>query len=283
MAGVSSSPGARLRQLMAREDTVTPVFGIPTAYHGKIMEDCGAEAAFIGTGITLGNYTGLPDLGLVTMTESIDAARYIASAVSMPLIIDGDTGHGGPPAVRRLVELCIDAGLAGLRLDDQVLEAKRATQSGGIQIVDRERATERYATAVARRDELDPDFVIMAQCYARDAVDGGIDECLHRLSAYGTEAGVDWVQFESPHSMEEVQAARDAVSGTLTVMKGRMPSVLTLDEHRELGLNMAWYTFFPDRVLKVACHDAMRDFWVDGVAAWTELVPKHTDNPYAPA
>lgn len=260
---------------------VVPVFGIPTAGYAVIMEEAGAQVGFIGTSLTLGNYTALADDGVITMTESIAAARYIANAVKMPLILDGDTGHGGAAAVRRLVEESIDAGLAGVRIDDQPLETKRRTQSDGIEIVDRDGALRRYGAAVARRDELDPDFVIMAQCYARDAVNGGLDVAMDRLVAYGAEAGVDWVQLESPHDVAEIVQAREAVGGVLSAMRGRLPQVLTLEEHAELGLDMAWYTFFPQRLLKSACWEAMRDFGARGVEAWTDYCATHVDNPFA--
>jgi 2,3-dimethylmalate lyase len=61
----------------------------------------------------------------------------------------------------------------------------------------------RYRAAVDMRNELDPDFVIMAQCYARDADNGGLEDALARLPAYKRDGGVDWVQLESPHSVEK--------------------------------------------------------------------------------
>jgi 2-methylisocitrate lyase-like PEP mutase family enzyme len=235
------------------------------------MEDAGVEAAFIGTGITGGRYTGLGDTGLISATEAIWIAKYIAGAVSFPIILDGDTGHGGPPSVRRLVHECIRIGLAGIRLDDQEIEAKRGTQSGGISIVERDHAVERYQAAVAAKNELDPDFVIMAQCYARDAVNGGMDELLHRLSLYETEGGCDWVQFESPHSVEEVKQARAAVKGPLSAMRGKLPKTLTIKEHAELGLNAAWYTGWPSSVMNIALRNVMKDYKEKGPAVFYDL------------
>jgi 2-methylisocitrate lyase-like PEP mutase family enzyme len=257
---VSESPGRKLRDLLARPGVVTAVLGTPDAGTAKIMEGAGVEAAFIGTGITGGRYTGLGDTGLITATEALWIAKYIAGAVSFPLILDGDTGHGGPPAVRRLVHECIRIGLAGIRLDDQEIEAKRGTQSGGIAIVSAEHAVERYRAAVAARDELDPDFVIMAQCYARDAVNGGMDELLSRLRLYETDGGCDWVQFESPHSVEEVKQARAAVKGTFSAMRGKLPQTLTMEQHAELGLNAAWYTGWPSSVMYAAVRKVMEDY-----------------------
>jgi len=271
---------ARLRALLARDDRVLAILGVPNAFHATIMEAAGCEAAFIGTGITGGNYTALPDSGLLSSTECLQFAGYIARAVSFPLILDGDTGHGGPPAVRRLVHECIRAGLAGLRIDDQPIEGKRATQSAGIEVVPREVAVERYQAAVRARDELDPDFVVMAQCYARDAVNGGMNELLERLGVYLTAGGVDWVQFESPHSVDEIKQARAAVAGTLSVMQGKLPRPLTLPEHFALGLNVAWYTFLPDQVLKATSWEFLRELSRRGIEAWTDFQARHEGNPY---
>src|SRR5918995_3225972 len=186
----------RLRQLLRRKNKVLAVLGAPNAFHAKIMEANGVESCFVGTSITGGNYTGQPDLGILSMTECVEFAKWIARAVKIPVILDGDTGHGGIMAVRRLVRECIDAGLAGLRLDDQPLDQKRRTGSAGISIVSREDAIIRYSVAVDAKNEINRDFVIMAQCYARNAVNGGMAETLKRLRLYETAAGADWVQFE---------------------------------------------------------------------------------------
>ena len=171
------------------------------------MEANGVEACFVGTSITGGNYTGLPDLGVLSMTECVGFAKWIARSVKIPVILDGDTGHGGIMAVRRLVQECIEAGLAGLRLDDQPLEQKRRTMSAGISIVSRDEAVTRYRAAVDAKNEIDKNFVIMAQCYARNAVNGGMAETLKRLRLYETDGRADWVQFEAPHSVNEIKRA----------------------------------------------------------------------------
>jgi len=271
----------RLKRLIQRREPVLAVLGAPNAYHAKIMEAHGAEAAFVGTSITGGNYTGLPDTGVLSATECVTFGGYIARSVSFPIILDGDTGHGGVTAVRRLVQDAIRAGLAGIRIDDQPIEGKRSTQMAGLEVVSAEQAVARYRAALDARDELDPDFVVMAQCYARDAANGGLDVCIERLNLYRDLAGVDWVQFESPHSREEVQQVRAAVPGILSVMQGRLPRPLTLTEHAQLGLNIAWYTFLPDKVLKAASWEFMAAFAQHGLEAWLDYQSVHPDNPFA--
>src|SRR6266404_1402989 len=178
MSEKPSSKSKHLRDLIRRRDRVLAVLHPPTAAHARIMEKAGCEALFVGTGGVVGAYTGLSDVGTATMTECVTIAGWIADSVSIPVIMDGDTGHGGIMAVRRMVRECIRAGVAGIRIDDQPIEGKRKTQSAGVEVVPRDQAIARYRAAVDMKNELDPNFVVMAQCYARDAAGGGLVDCL---------------------------------------------------------------------------------------------------------
>jgi 2,3-dimethylmalate lyase len=271
---------ARLQQLIRRKDRVLAVLHPPTAAHARIMEKAGCEVGFVGTGGVVGTYTGLADVGTMTMTECVLVAGWIAQAVNFPVIIDGDTGHGGIMAVRRLVRECIRAGISGIRIDDQPIEGKRKTQSAGVEVVPLEHAIARYRAAVDMKNELDPNFVVMAQCYARDAANSSFEGALVRLRAYSEEARVDWVQLESPHSVEEIKAARAAVSGPFSFMKGKLPRYLGLDEHLELGVNIAWYPGFTHHVTWAALWDFMQAFQSRGIAAWEEFVASRKERPY---
>ncbi|HWI14176.1 MAG TPA: isocitrate lyase/PEP mutase family protein, partial [Burkholderiales bacterium] len=267
----ASDKRGKLRELINRTDKVLAVLHPPTAAHARIMERAGCEAGFVGTGGVVGAYTGLADVGTATMTECVQIGEWIARSVSYPIILDGDTGHGGIMAVRRLVAECIRAGIAGIRIDDQPIEGKRRTQSAGLEIVPMEQAVARYRAAVDMKNELDPDFVVMAQCYARDAVNGGLEETLTRLKAYREVGGADWVQLESPHSIDEIRQARAAVPGPFSFMKGKLPRYLGLDEHLALGVNIAWYPGFTHQVTWAALWDFMEDFQRHGIAAWEKF------------
>jgi 2,3-dimethylmalate lyase len=274
------SPGARLRELIGRQDRVLAVLHTPNAALARIMELGGCEAGFVGTSGVVGAYTGLADVGTATMTECVTIAGWIAQTVKFPVIMDGDTGHGGIMAVRRMVRECIRAGIAGVRIDDQPIEGKRRTQSAGVEVVPLEQAVARYRAAVDMKNELDPDFVVMAQCYARDAAGGGLVDCLRRLRAYESEAGVDWVQFESPHSEDEIRRARAVVKGPFSFMKGRLPRYFGLDEHLALGVTIAWYPGFTHQVIWAALWDFMQQFQANGIAAWEEFERARQDRPY---
>ena len=270
----------RLQALIHRQDKVLTILHAPTAAHARIMEQAGCEAAFVGTSGVVGTYTGLADVGTATMTECVQIAGWIAQSVNFPIIVDGDTGHGGIMAVRRLVRECINAGIAGIRIDDQPIEGKRNTQSAGVEVVPLEQAIVRYRAAVDMKNELDPDFVVMAQCYARDAANSDLDDCLVRLEAYREEARVDWVQLESPHTVDEIKRARAAVSGPFSFMKGKLERYLSLEEHLALGVNIAWYPGFTHQVMWAALWDFMQDFQTRGVAAWEDFAASRKDRPY---
>jgi len=259
------SPGAKLRELIHRKDRVLAVLHTPSAALARIMELGGCEAGFVGTSGVVGAYTGLADVGTATMTECVAIAGWIAQTVKFPVIMDGDTGHGGIMAVRRMVRECIRAGIAGVRIDDQPIEGKRRTQSAGVEVVPLEQAIARYRAAVDMKNELDPDFVVMAQCYARDAVGSGLVDCL---------------QFESPHSEDEIRRARSVVSGPFSFMKGRLPRYLGLDEHLAVGVTIAWYPGFTHQVIWAALWDFMQQFQANGIAAWEEFERARQDRPY---
>src|SRR5437762_6667053 len=277
---MSSPQTARLQQLIHRRDQVLAVLRPPTAAHARVMERAGCETLFVGTGGVVGAYTGLADVGTATLSECVEIAGWIADSVTIPVIMDGDTGHGGIMAVRRMVRECIRRGIAGVRIDDQPIEGKRATQSAGVEIVPLDLAIARYRAAVDMKNELDPDFVVMAQCYARDAANGSLESCLERLRAYERDAGVDWVQFESPHSQDEIRQARAAVKGTLSFMRGKLPRYLSAEEHLALGVNVAWYPGFTHHVIWAALWDFMRDFEKRGVAAWDDFQLARKNAPY---
>jgi 2-methylisocitrate lyase-like PEP mutase family enzyme len=275
-----SAQTERLQQLIHRQDKVLPVLHTPTAALARVMQAQGCEVGFVGTGGVVGGYTGMADVGTAGLSECVQIAGWIAGSVDFPVMMDGDTGHGGIMAVRRMVRDCIRAGIAGVRIDDQPIEGKRKTQSAGLEVVAIEQAIARYRAAVDMKNELDPNFVVMAQCYARDAANSSPQDCLTRLRAYREDAGVDWVQLESPHSLEEIAAARAVVRGPFSFMKGKLPRYLSFEEHLALGVSIAWVPSFTHHVIWAALSDFMQDFGVNGMAAWERFVADRQGRPY---
>src|ERR1044072_3423117 len=122
MPASEDSRTARLKELINREGKVLAVFHTPSAAHARVMEQAGCEAGFVGTSGVVGAYTGLSDVGTATMTECVMISGWIAQSGNFPVMMDGDTGHGGIMAVRRMIRECIHAGVAGVRIDDQPIE-----------------------------------------------------------------------------------------------------------------------------------------------------------------
>jgi 2,3-dimethylmalate lyase len=275
-----TSKTAKLQELIKRQGKVLAVLHPPTAALARVMQAQGCEVGFVGTGGVVGGYTGMADVGTIGLGECVQIAGWIAESVDFPVMMDGDTGHGGIMAVRRMVRDCIRAGIAGVRIDDQPIEGKRKTQSAGMEVAPIEQAVARYRAAVDMKNELDPNFVVMAQCYARDAANSDFDDCLRRLRAYREDAGVDWVQLESPHSSEEIAAARRVVDGPFSFMKGKLPRYLSFEEHLALGVSIAWVPSFTHHVIWAAMSDFMRDFGDNGIAAWERFVAGREGRPY---
>jgi 2-methylisocitrate lyase-like PEP mutase family enzyme len=201
--------------------------------------------------------------------------------VAFPVIMDGDTGHGGPASIQRMIEECIRAGIAGVRIEDLVDDASH-------DVVPVEVAVARYRAAVEARDRLDPDFVIMAHTFARNARNGSLDECLRRLRLYREEGGADWVQFGSPHSEDEISLGRAAVDGPFSFLSlldtagggARRVRYLSLEEHLRLGVNVATFPDWPHAVTSVALWDFLTAYRVHGVAAWETFARDHASHPY---
>jgi 2-methylisocitrate lyase-like PEP mutase family enzyme len=128
---------------------------------------------------------------------------------------------------------------------------------------------------VRARDETDPSFVIMAQCYARDAVNGGLEEVRARVRRYREQAGVDWVQFEGPHSADEIATVRDGLDCWFSAMQVGHP--LSHQQHLDLALAAAWYTVVPALVLQSAAYEFLEQFNARGIDAWTEYRPAHKE------
>jgi 2-methylisocitrate lyase-like PEP mutase family enzyme len=271
---------ARLQALIHRPDRVLTVMHTPSAGLAKAMDEAGAEAGFVGTAGVVGAYTGMEDVGVASLPECVMIGGWIARAVRFPVILDGDTGHGGIMAVRRLVEDSIRAGLAGVRIDDQDIEAKRATTNAGIVLAPLETVLARYRAAVDCKRELDPNFVVMAQCYAGEAVNGGFEEALRRMRLYREVAEVDWVQFTAPRSVEQIKAARAAVEGPFSVMESHLPKPLDHADLLELGITIQWAPGATHLVCQVAVYDLVREYLRQGPSAVREFRERHRGNPY---
>jgi methylisocitrate lyase len=186
---------ARLRELLRKGAIMLP--GVPNAAIARQVERIGFDAVYV-SGAGMANATaGVPDIGLLTLTEVVRLAGYIAKAVKIPAIVDADTGFGGSENVARTIHELEAAGLAGCHIEDQEFP-KRCGHVTGKSLVDVDEMTGKIkAAAAARRD---PDFMIIARTDARAVED--FDRTVDRAHRY-IKAGADAIFPEALQSEEE--------------------------------------------------------------------------------
>src|SRR5882762_8218204 len=195
---------ARLRELIAKGCVAMP--GVPNASIARQVERAGFDAVYI-SGAGLANCTaGLPDIGLLTLTEVAMLAGFIAKTVKIPAIVDADTGFGGAENAARTIYELESTGLAGCHLEDQEFP-KRCGHLAGKVLISGEEMADKIRAAVAARG--DPDFLIMARTDARGVED--FDRAVKRAQTY-LEAGADAIFPEALPSAEEFRAFAREVS-----------------------------------------------------------------------
>src|ERR1700722_4984086 len=188
----------QLRKLLTGPGVIRSL-GAHDVFTARLVEAAGVESVFIGGFGTSASLLGLPDVGFLTLSEMADAVRRMALRVSIPVVADGDTGHGDLHNVVRTVREFEAAGAAGGLLEDQVTP-KRCGHFQGKQVIP---ADEMVLKLKAARAALrDPDFVLIARTDAR-AVEG-IDAAIARANQYGA-AGADVCFIEAPQSRTELE------------------------------------------------------------------------------
>lgn len=228
----------KLQELFHRGQ-VFVIAGGGCALHARIAEAAGYECAYMSGANTAATILGIPDAGLITATEMVENAGRMAAAITIPLISDSDQGFGNAINVRRTVQSFIRAGVAGIHIEDQSFP-KRCGFVKGKEVVSIEEAVGKYRAAVDARNELDPDFVIIARCDARGAAGGSLEETIERLNAYKA-AGVDVLYAEALTNREEVKLVRDAIEGPMIGTLGFLDPPPSLAELQELGYAGAFY------------------------------------------
>jgi methylisocitrate lyase len=229
------SPGARLREAWVARPIMIP--GVFNALTAKLAERLGFAAVYLSGGALSAGWAGLPDIGLLTLTEFAEQAAVLARATTLPLLCDADTGFGEPINVERTVRLFEESGAAGLHLEDQVLP-KRCGHLSGKMLVDPKVMVSKVRAAVAARR--DRDFVIVARTDARSVE--GFDTAVTRARAY-VSAGADMVFPEALESADEFARFARLVDAPLLANMtefGRSP-LLSLDELAVLGYRAVLY------------------------------------------
>ena len=191
-------PTARLRKLLNSGSLVVAPF-VQNALHAKIAEATGFDAVYM-TGAGTAADRGFPDVGLLTQTEMVQNARYIAKAVSVPVVCDADTGYGNPINVWRTVEEYEGAGVAAIHIEDQVFP-KKCGFFEGKQVIPEEEMVQKIRAALDART--DPDFTIIARCDAYAVT--GWEDTVTRCRSYAG-AGADMVFVDGIKTAEDLHA-----------------------------------------------------------------------------
>src|SRR5690349_12419867 len=246
------SPGRKLRDAWASGPVAIP--GVFNPLVAKLAERIGFRAVYLSGGaLSAGN--GVPDIGLLTLTEFVQAAQLTVQATSLPLLCDADTGFGEALNVERTVRLFEAAGAAGIHLEDQQMPKRCGHLSGKSLVEPEDMAAKLRAAAAARRD---PDFVVIARTDARGV--SGFDDAVRRARLY-LEAGADAIFPEALENADEfARFAREVPAPLLANMtefgKSPLPDFATL---AGLGYRMVLYPLTAFRSALRAAQETLAD------------------------
>ena len=227
---------AALRTLIAQgRPVVAP--GAYDALSGRLAERAGFPCVYMtGYGATASRL-GAPDIGLMTQTEMTDQARNFVRTLSVPVIADADTGYGGLSNIHRTIREYVQAGVAAIHLEDQVMP-KRCGQMAGVRVVERGEAIERVRCALHCRGS--SDLLVVART---DAISSqGEDESIERANAF-QQAGADLVFVDGIRSIASCERVGRNVDGlkVISIVDGTEVSNLSVADLTELGYAVVLY------------------------------------------
>lgn len=242
----SPEAGPRALRALINHEPIVRSLGVHDVLSAKLIEQAGLECIFIGGYGCSASMLGVPDMNLISLSNMCDMARRIRHAVKIPMIIDGDTGHGDLHNVYRTVQLFEDIGAAGITFEDQVMP-KRCGHFEGKQVVTKEEMVLKIHAAIQARENTD--LVIIARTDARAV--HGLQDAIDRACAYG-EAGADICYIESPVNQEELELLPKEVPYPLLInmLTGGQTPIRSVDQLRDMGYKIVLWPI--DSVLATA-------------------------------
>jgi len=221
--------------LKSKKPLVIP--GVYDALGAKIAQKVGFDAMFqtgYGTSATL---FGMPDYGFIGAAETVDNARRICRAVTVPVIVDSDTGYGNALSVWKLVKELESAGASGIFLEDQKWP-KRCGHMQGKEVVSQEEYTEKLSAAIDAREN--KDFIIVARTDARATE--GLDEAIER-GKQNKKTGADAVFVEAPRSIDEMKKIGKEINAPLVanMIEGGATPLSSAETLSKMGFNIILY------------------------------------------
>ena len=211
--------------------------GVYDAIGAKIAEKVGFDVMFqtgYGTSATL---FGMPDYGFIGATETVDNARRISNAISVPLIVDSDTGYGNALSVWKLVKELESAGAAGIFLEDQKWP-KRCGHMQGKEVISQEEYTEKLGAAIDAREN--KDFIIVARTDARATE--GLDKAIER-GLQNKKTGADAIFIEAPRTLNEMKKIGTEIKAPLVanMIEGGATPMNSAEILNKIGFNIILY------------------------------------------
>ncbi len=244
------NPRKKLKELFARKKLLVA----PGAFDGlsaRLVEEAGFEAVYLSGG-AVARSMGVPDIGLVTMSEVIERAVQVVSAVNIPVIADADTGYGNAINLVRAVREFERAGVAAIHIEDQVTP-KRCGHLEGKEVISLAEIEKKLEAALASRT--DPDFAIIGRTDSRAV--HGLDDAICRGKSFA-RLGVDAVFVEAPQSEAELETIARSIPEVplmVNMFKGGKTPLLPASRLEEMGFRIA---IFPSETQRAAIH-AMRE------------------------
>jgi 2-methylisocitrate lyase-like PEP mutase family enzyme len=241
-----------------------------TPHHAQLAEAAGFRLFGVSGSQAAAHILGLPDAGLMTLTEAVENLRRVCQAISIPVIADCETGFGNVVNTTRAVTEFIQAGAAGFFLEDQTFP-KRCGFTKGVEVVPIAEACSKYRAAKDARDAIDPDVVLIARTDSRAAANGtGLPGVLQRCEAY-LEAGADMLMVMALQSREEVRELRSTFPDALIyVNASAINPPLTHDEYIELG--MTTYNVSISKVAQLMMSTFLEDYRQRGADAYNAFL-----------
>lgn len=245
----SAQRSARLRALLKLGTVAMP--GATNALTARLIEQAGFDAIYLSGAVLANSVGGVPDVGLMTLTEAREHAAYVARSTSLPILMDADTGYGGADNAAHCVRTLEAVGVSAIHLEDQEFP-KRCGHLDGKKLTPADEFCAKIAAAAAARTS--KDFVIIARTDARGVA--GYDEAVRRAHLY-LQAGADGIFPEALQNREEfARFAKDVDTVLLANCTefGKSP-LLTADEFAEIGYNIV---IFPVTLQRVAAGAVQR-------------------------
>ncbi|MFD0267663.1 isocitrate lyase/phosphoenolpyruvate mutase family protein [Streptomyces sp. NPDC127106] len=254
------SKAAQLRELLERKE-IARIVGARDALTALLVEEAGFDGVWASS-FEISASRALPDLGLLTMSELLEASSHVNRATSLPLLADCDTGFGGNINVVRTVDMFEAAGIAGICLEDKVFPKRNSFLGGGQNLEDPAEFAGRIEAAVRARSG--SDFTVVARVEALIA-GAGLDEAVRRAHLYA-DAGADAVLIHSKKT--EPSEIREF----LRAWQGRKPVVVVpttyphwdLAEAEAAGVSVVIYANHALRASVSAMRDVLGEIRVAG-------------------